>query len=335
MNLDRVLFVLAVIGLVLLSAAACFHEIWAVDFWWQYATGRLVARDGWPSVDVFSYTASGASWIELRWLFCLVQAGVMDRFGPVGVQVLVWLAVLAAFTLVTLPEAGRRTRAFVGPVVAVALLCASLRFLERPELVSFVLLGAFLLVLDRDRRRPGRSIWVLPRLQVVWVHSHTVFVLGPLVVALALGAEGIRAARGGPDPTGRPAVSRLPALAGVLVVTLAACLVNPWGLDGALFPLRLFAQIRGTAFKQTIQEFNGPFVAGEAFAAFDYYRVLIGIVAGSALLNWRRLDPFWTLVCLSQLYLSVLAIRNLPLFGLAAVPFVLSNLARSPLLTSN
>ena len=166
MRIARISFPLGVVALVGLSVAACFHRIWAVDFWWQYATGRLVLSQGWPAVDVFSYTAAGQPWIELRWLFCVVQASVMDGLGTPALQVLLWLSVVAAFTLVTWPHASPRVRAFVPLVVGVALLTSAQRFLMRPELVTFVMFATFLLVLDRHRRAASRWIWALPFLQL-------------------------------------------------------------------------------------------------------------------------------------------------------------------------
>jgi hypothetical protein len=61
----------------------------------------------------------------------------------------------------------------VAPLVTVALTIASPRFVPRPELVSFGLLGAYLWLLER--RPIGRHIYLLVPLQVVWVNSHGLF----------------------------------------------------------------------------------------------------------------------------------------------------------------
>ena len=71
----------------LLLTAAAFRKIWGADFWWQYATGRLVAEQGIPHQDVFSYTMSGQPWIELRWLYCLVLYHLKEMLGAGGVIV--------------------------------------------------------------------------------------------------------------------------------------------------------------------------------------------------------------------------------------------------------
>src|SRR5262249_1834747 len=57
-----------------------------------------------------------------------------------------------------------------------------------------------------------------------------------------------------------------------------------------------------------------------------WFVVLIGLCVLSVIGNHRRVDPFLGLLCLSQLGFALLAIRNLPLFALTAVPLVVDNL---------
>lgn len=325
-RLDRALAALAGVAVALLSAAACLRRIWATDFWWQYATGRFVAEHGWPTVDGFSYTAAGRPWIEMRWLYCLAQFETMRHLGPAALVVGKWLVVAGAFALVALPWARRAGAAATSALVAVAILASSERLLVRPELVGWLFFAAFLFLLERRRRGAVRSIWLLPLLQLVWVNAHPSFVFGPLLVGLAAAALAVPAvARGGAVPW-----RALRPLALVFAGTLVACAFNPYGVRGMLVPLAQFAQIRASAYKDVIGEYQGAFAFGFAHTAVRYYTLLIALALVSAAANLRRLDPFWLVLCASQLYLSAIAIRNVPLFALAAVPFVLSNLARSP-----
>lgn len=313
--------------MLLLSAAACLRRIWATDFWWQYATGRLVAEQGWPRVDVLSYTAAGAPWVEMRWLYCWGQYELMRFVGPAALVVGKWLAFCAALALYALPAARRAGAVATSAVLAVAVLASTERLLVRPELCAWVLAGAFVFVLDRRRRRPDRLILLLPLLQVVWANTHPSFALGPLLVGLALvvaaGRSWLRERR-----LDRRALQPLSI---VLAATVLASAVTPYGLRGMLVPLRQFGQLRASVYAEVIGEMHGPFAFGVEHTAVAFYVLLIGLCVLSAAANLRALDPFWLLLCGSQLYLSTMAIRNLPLFALAAVPFVLSNVGRSAL----
>jgi hypothetical protein len=179
-------------------------------------------------------------------------------------------------------------------------------------------------------------VFVLPLLQVVWTNSHTLFLFGPLLTGLLAFVTGVRAVmsdRGtaADADAARERRARAKTALLVFVLTAATCLVNPYGVRGLAFPFLLFEEIRGSAFKDSIGEFRSPFAFARSFPAVVYYEALIGACLVSALVNVRRLDPFWTALLAAQLYLSTLAIRNLPLFALAAVPFVTLNLRSSGL----
>ena len=66
-----------------------------------------------------------------------------------------------------------------------ALLVLSGRMYVRPETLTLLYFAIFMAVLVRWDRYPGLA-WVLPFVQVVWVNSHGLFVLGPIVLAFAV-----------------------------------------------------------------------------------------------------------------------------------------------------
>lgn len=324
----------ALASVAILLLAASLRRIWGVDFWWQTAAGRWIAEHGFPRGDVFSFTALGEPWIELRWLYCVTLDGLVAAFGPPAAVLGKCALVLASFGLVVAATLRRGGTAVASVALLVAVLASSQRFFVRPELVTYLLFALYVWILRDYLRRESRWILLLPVLQLVWVNSHTLFVLGPALVGLLcvvlLGEELLR--RGDPDAHARR--RRLITAGGILLACALACLVNPWGLAGALFPFRLFGELRGGLFAEGIGEFRGPFDFGSGYQALFYYRLLIGLCIASIAANWRRLDPFWLLLAASQFYLSWLAIRNLPLFALAAVPLVIDNFQRSSIATA-
>ena len=66
-----------------------------------------------------------------------------------------------------------------------ALALMAMRFDPRPEIFSLVYLACFLAVLVRVDRRP-KLAWSLPLIQVLWVNTHGLFVLGPIVLGCYL-----------------------------------------------------------------------------------------------------------------------------------------------------
>lgn len=306
-----------------LLAAATLRSVWVIDFWWQTATGKLVLATGPPDVDVFSYTRRGTPWVELRWLFCALLDLLYRTCGPAGPILLKSAAWMATFAIVTASAVCRRTIVAACVVLPVAILTASIRFFERPELVTYLLLATFVAVIERYRRRPTAVLWSLPLLQILWANAHTVFILGPLVLGLFVVTEAWRVLRGN-----IPARALATPLA-VLGAGLVACLVTPYGITGIRFAIGLFGQFESPALAPYIQEFRGPFAFPQWFFAVRCFVLLIALSLASTLVNLRGLDPFRSGLLLSQLALAITAIRNLPLFAIVSVPFVLANLRTS------
>ena len=64
----------------------------------------------------------------------------------------------------------------------------AMRFDPRPEIFSLVFLACYLAILLRVDRNPALA-WFLPLIQVLWVNTHGLFVLGPIVLACYLVAR--------------------------------------------------------------------------------------------------------------------------------------------------
>lgn len=320
---------LAAVGLLL--AAASFRCIWNTDFWWQYKTGELVAKNGIPTQDVFSYTKTGAEWIELRWLFCYATYGLMDRFGAAGVVVMQWVVMTLTFGLLATHPAARKAPVTTAAVMMLAILTASQRFQCRPEQVTYLFLAVYIVLIEKIRAGRRRWAYALPVLQVVWTNAHTVFILGPLLVgAWLVDALLRRALGGGANSRSEGKVEPAPRLAAItLAATVGACFVNPYGWRGFLFPFLLASEIHTTAFKRYIAELAGTFSFSQTYSAVFFFEALLAVCVVSCLMNIRRLDYFLLISAACLGYLSVTAIRNLPLFSIAAVPLVVHNAASS------
>ncbi|MFN0150558.1 MAG: tetratricopeptide repeat protein [bacterium] len=319
----------ALAAVLVLAVVASLRCVWETDYWWQWKTGEIVARSGPPSVDPFSFAPGGREWIELRWLYCWALYQIVSVAGTAGAIVVKAAVLIAAFTIAAWGAARRAPVALTSAVAFVAVMASSQRFFLRPELATFLFLAIFIALARRHRERGGLGLLAMPLLQVAWVNTHTLFVLGPVVAALLVVAMAAEAAfANGADAAERARRLRIAGLAAAL--TTGACLVNPYGVRGALFPLRLFEQLRGTAFKTSIHEFMSPFAANADYTAVIYYMALAAVCIIAAIWSVRRIDLFGALVCAMMFYLSAIAIRNIPLFAIAALPFAIDHLRHAP-----
>ena len=319
-------------------AASAIHKIVALDVWHQLRTGHWILRNGVPHIDRFSYGFPGRPWLETRWLYCVIAEVVHERLG-LNALILAKLSVLIAVLVLLLLIADRRFPWVSAIGLAIFVVAAQPRFMVRPELATFLFLALFLVCLQRFLAG-GTSRWLsaLPFVQVVWCNTHSLWVLGPALLWLALWTEMLQG-RFAPriawlrDTT--PGLSLRPLVLAASATTLAT-LATPYFLGGVLYQAKLFGRVgAGEFLGETIVEFHSPFSSlffGLGYGTLTYVAV-VGLGLAGFALNCRRLTLWRATLFLSFLLFSLLAVRNVALLGLVT-GFVtilnLSDYARDP-----
>ncbi len=327
-------------AVLLVAAALAFRSLDDSDTWWHLASGRWIASNARvPTTDPLSHTVPDHAWVNIQWLYDLLLYGLHRIGGPSLLVITATAAYTGAIALLL-----RTLRLWVGPLAAallglVAVIVAEERFLIRPEMASLPLLGLILWVLLADRDSGGRRLYWLPLAMLLWVNTHSLFVIGLFCIAsataAAIGLEGVAFARGKKSAdTERTKRLTLAALATALVT-----LVNPYFVRGLLFPLELLTRIDGSAsVYQTIGEFRPPWsgyfetlpiTAYQSLTIFSAFVVLAALVVRAA--SRKRTDaafrPGALALFAALLYVSTLARRNIALFALGALPTVAMALA--------
>ncbi len=306
------------------------HKIADFDLWWQLATGAWILEHGLPRIDPFSYGFPERRWIELRWLYYLGIHGLSRAFG-LNALILAKLCVLFATTLVLL-RLLRSPWSFATNAALLALLCLLFpRFGVRPELMSFLWISLVLLCLDRFKRG-GSPRWLLaiPPLQVLWNNTHTLGVLGPVLLWSSAVCE-LAAARAA---TRFPLLARDPLpirgarlrwLAGTAAAATLAGLATPYGLAGFLYPITLMRE-SGGELSLMIAELHSPLYHAGFHFHFASYVLVVALSGASFLLLPERLVLTRLVWWLGFLWVSLLSQRNISLFGIVAVLVAMANL---------
>jgi hypothetical protein len=323
---------------VLLAFLVALFPAYNGEFFLHAAAGRLIAEGRFPfGADPFTSTTAGERWVNHSWLFDLF---VFEnyRFGDFGGSVLVVLkALLVAFTALLMLGAARRPGASAwvpACCVGLAVLALSPRVFLQPVILSYVLLALTLALLLRPGPR-GRVVWLLPPLFALWVNLDAWFFLGPLTVGLYLLGEVLQEHFGPARPEAdRPAPGALRRLALVLLVGLAACLLNPYHVYAFRLPPHMLPASAGPALSQDA-EFRRlyllPFESayfksnlGLSAAGVAYFPLLLLGLASFALtagaVRWGRV-----LVWLVFAVLSGLHVRAIPFFAVVAGPITALN----------
>jgi hypothetical protein len=314
-------------ALLALAAALSLQDIRSLDYWWHLRAGELIATT-WevPRADPFTYTAPGARWIDIHWLYQLGLHALHAAGGHAAV-VLAQFALVCAWLALLAPIGARRDRTWVGvAALSLMLLVAANRLQARPETPSFVLLAGILWLLDRFERTGSRSVYAIVALQLVWANLHGLFAVGIAVCAIHLAGELLR-------PLGRAGADlrweRVRRLAAVTALAALASLANPNAVDGALYPLTQLdmvasAERRGT-FGMLIDELLPP-VAMLRPLSLGFFLGLGALSLGAALANHRRVREADLLLWMAFFYLGIGATRNTALFAVIAAPILVRNL---------
>jgi hypothetical protein len=187
------------------------------DYWWYVRIGQDTLKAGAiPTIDTLSYTQAGQPAIYHSWLSAVLFA-LLNNLGGISLTVLVRGLVLALgygtlYVVARQAGAGLKTTSLV---ILLAALATSNNWSVRPQMFTYALFAAVVLILLRWTRKEGtRSVWLLPLISLLWVNLHGSFVMLFLLVgATVLFSKGDRRT-----------------LAIALGLSLLASLINPRGL---------------------------------------------------------------------------------------------------------
>lgn len=301
-------------GLLAVGAIAMEPGI-GLDAWWHMASGRWMVEHGQVlTTDAFSFTRLGEAWVHPGWPVDLLLYAVHAVGGAGGLNLLVAAVFTAAFGLVW--------RLLSGPPllrVAVLLLAAmtsAVAATPRPLVFSLLLFAAFVWVLERDRQSRTWLVWALPAGMAVWANVHGAFAAGLALIGLYLAGEAADAVLRSRRSPGSWHDRRrgLGRLAAVLVLSVGAVAVNPFGWEMLAYPARTLAV---DSLGAVIQEWQPP-----DFTALESLPLLGMLVAGSAALarSPRPVHPTEVLLVAAFGCLSLTAVRHAPLFAVVAAP---------------
>jgi hypothetical protein len=313
----------------LFVAALQVHRLDDADTWWHLATGRLIhAMGAVPTTDPFSFTATGAPWINRQWLFELGLYWLWLLGGPTAVILGTGVLFLGAFACVWALARRYLPAWAAAAVVYLAAAAAVERFTVRPEAATLCLLAVEMLLLD-GRMSRGRAI-ALVVLQVLWANVHALSVLG--LVPLGAELSGALAARWLPLPAGwrlasRRTTNELGLLAVVLVCAILAQAATPFGIAGATYPFWLLTLIRGAdPLSFTIVEHRATTLAELSPVAARGLVGLVTLTVIAAAASVRRWRVAHLLSAAAFVTLAFMARRNVALLGIGVLPLVASGL---------
>ena len=307
------------------------------DLFWHLKNGEITLASGFATLDAYSYTARGHTWMAHEWPFDIGVYLLTKTFGyRAAVLVAGLLQALGTWTFVRLARERGASHALTVALTAIFLVFIAPTWGVRAQLATTPMAGAFYFVLLGYRKNPQKPkiLWVLPPLMFVWTNLHASFPLGFSIFGFFLfGAVAERFLYR--TPKGMRPIRPL-------AVTFAACtlvtLVNPVGLKLWTYPLPyLFSS---TSYIQVVAEWQSIDFHDPLKLVFAVVLCVIGIlgIGRPVTLATRRrfrlrLRSRFNLTDVALLvFATTMALRYsrlLPLYGLLILPLLGEIVART------
>lgn len=281
------------------------------DLWGHLRFGLDIIQAGTViQVDPYSYLTTGQRWINHEWLAEVLFALAWTAGRTVG---LILLKMTVGFLTIGILYRHLRTMQ-IRPIRAKILLLfigfslvIGFSSLLRPQIFTFLFFALILLIIRRAETGEYRWLWAAPPILILWTSLHGGFLAGLGLLCLwALMHIVVH----------KQALLRI---IPPILVSIAATLVNPYGMDLLTFLLRT-----ATVQRPEITEWQPLELI--SIPGFLYMLVLMVSSAGLALSSQPRRPVLLTLFGINAL-LPLMAVRHLPLFCIASLVFTSEHVA--------
>ena len=184
--------------------------------------------------------------------------------------------------------------------VLVGIMAMSFRLMERTSIFSDAMILFLIAILAAELQNPSRLKYCLPMIFLIWVNMHPGFPTGWGLCALAIAVRW------------RQWRTRdFQIFAGLILISVLVCLINPRGVDGVLYPF-VFSQNEGALFRKLYFEW---------FPTMDplfFWHRQTAYIFGIIGLNLFLICKTWR----SRPYFEILASLFMIVYGLYAIRFV-------------
>ena len=284
-----------------------------------HASEYEISRSALLHTNFFSYTYPDFPFINHHWGSGILAYLTYSTFGWIGLSLAYILLLIAAFCILFL-LISKKTPLYASiPLTLFLIPLIAERTEVRPEVLSYLFIAIFLYILVKftSNEYCKKYLYILPVLTTLWVNVHIYAIFSPLLIGAFLFESVLRKDWG-----------KVKILLACTALSTLALLVSPYGLEGALYPFKIFsnygylvAENQSIPFLKQLNFVNPNFLWWKLSAGIIVF--LSGFVLVYNQKNRSGEFPI-ALFCITLAFgfLSFTAIRNLSAFGLVLLPFL-------------
>lgn len=287
------------------------------DTWWHIRSGEYILQNGIIYTDPFSHTMLGQPWIDHSWGAQLILYAVWKVGGYLGLSVyMAALATAGMYFVYRMCSGNAYLRAFA---LVLGAATAAVFWSPRPQMLTFFLSTVVLYLLHAYKREKKDRLWLIPIIMGIWGNLHAGFSIGFIFMLGYIAGETLGNLF---NPRGEYVIGwrGVGKIALVMLVSLAALVINPYGLQMLLVP---FQTVSIGALQNFIQEWNSPNFHERQ--TWPFIALLLGVL-GAVGASRKRLD--WTdfVLVSGTAFMGLLAGRNIAVFAVVATPVLTHHL---------
>jgi hypothetical protein len=281
------------------------------DTWWHIRSGETILQQGFIYTDLFSFTMQGQPWIDHSWGAQVILYAVWQVGGYLGLSV--YMAALATAGMVFVYRTCTGSAYLRAFALVIGAATAAVFWSPRPQMLSFFLSTVVLYLLYSYKREHNDRLWLIPILMGLWGNLHAGFSIGFIFLLGFIAGETLGNLF---NPRGENVIPwrGVRHLVVITVVSVAALVVNPYGLQMLLVP---FQTVSIGALQAFIQEWNSPNFHERQ--TWPFVALLLGLL-GAVGASRKRLD--WTdfVLVSGTAFMGLMAGRNIAVFAIVATP---------------
>lgn len=316
--IEKILWYILLFFIFILVFVLSLRKITDIDIGFHLKGGEwMIQNKSFHRYDVFTYTVNRNEYIAMYWLFQIIIYIIYKIFSFSGIVIFNSALIVLIYLLLFLRMLKNTHIGIITIILLISIFPFELRFSVRPEIFTYILLILTLLILEEYYYKKRDYLYLLPFINLLWVNSHGLFILGwGVMLSYFLG-----------DLINKKRIDKQ--LLKYTLISIFICLLNPYFFKGITFPFYLFTRLQsGNVFKNVISEFISPWaIRKKELAPFVqqaqiyvyYFYSLLTLFLTFITIKKRKIHEI--AIILIFFGLSYMAIRNIPLFIIVSLPY--------------
>jgi len=273
--------------LVVFFCVLFYRPIEIEDIGWHLSTGRwIVEQKQVPHEDPFSFQEEKSPWVFTQWLGSTSYYLVYKAGGNQGLKIyrdLLFILILTIFFIYARKKIPLSLLLLILMIFAFGL---RPRSLLRPFVYNYIFIQIFLIqLLSYQKTLDLKKLIVLPLLGIVWFNLHLgSFLYGSIIFAIFILISMMtffESKLNHNNDLTRVSIRQMKGFIGTYIAFVFLFIVNPYGLEGALYPFKVFllpTYINIYKFVDLISEAKPPLYLLSIVGLWFYVLCLLAII---------------------------------------------------------